>query len=374
MYEKKQNRNFIKKFLTAILLVILSSTFSIIIYDMYLNIDISNYSSNVTAVRLDNTKNSGESSTENITQTLETVTQCVVGISKVKSIGETITNINTPKLLGLGTGTIISSNGYIITNWHVAGNKYSNCYVSLSDGTQQTGEVVWSDADLDLAIVKIKANNSNYISLGNSDEISLGDTVYAIGNPIGIELQRTVTKGIISGLNRTVKIEENEEKSYMESLIQTDASINSGNSGGPLINENGELIGINTVKIETAEGIGFAIPINTVKTVLESFINTGKFNEAYLGIFAYDSEVIKYLNNSITFENGIYIAKISTNGPAHQVGLQVGDIILSVDENPINKMSDLRKYIYTKSQEDTINLTILRKNKEIDINVKLQKK
>jgi len=374
MYEKKQNRNFIKKFLTAILLVILSSTFSIIIYDMYLNIDISNYSSNVTAVRLDNTKNSGESSTENITQTLETVTQCVVGISKVKSIGETITNINTPKLLGLGTGTIISSNGYIITNWHVAGNKYSNCYVSLSDGTQQTGEVVWSDADLDLAIVKIKANNSNYISLGNSDEISLGDTVYAIGNPIGIELQRTVTKGIISGLNRTVKIEENEEKSYMESLIQTDASINSGNSGGPLINENGELIGINTVKIETAEGIGFAIPINTVKTVLESFINTGKFNEAYLGIFAYDSEVIKYLNNSITFENGIYIAKISTNGPAHQVGLQVGDIILSVDENPINKMSDLRKYIYTKSPEDTINLTILRKNKEIDINVKLQKK
>ena len=374
MYEKKQNHSFIKRFLTGILLVILSSTFSIIIYDMYLKIDINNYSSNSTAIRLGDSTSANQQKTEDITHTLETVSQCVVGISKVKSLGENITSLNTTEVLGLGTGTLISSNGYILTNWHVAGNNYSSCYVSLADGTQTLGEVVWADSDLDLAIVKIKTNSSNYLSLGNSDEIKLGDTVYAIGNPIGIEFQRTVTKGIISGLNRTVKIEENEEKSYMESLIQTDASINSGNSGGPLINEKGEIIGINTVKIETAEGIGFAVPINIIKTVLENFINTGNFEEAYLGIFAYDSEVIKYLNSSVNFEKGIYIAKISLDGPAYTSGLQVGDIILSIDENQINKMSDLRKYIYTKKPGDTINLKLLRKNKEINVTVKLQKK
>ena len=145
----------------------------------------------------------------------------------------------------------------------------------MEDGTIYNGNTVWADSDLDLAVVKISANNLKYLQLGDSDNIKIGETVYAIGNPIGIEFQRTVTKGIISGLNRTIKIEENKNSSYMEGLIQTDASINQGNSGGPLINERGEVIGINSVKIETAEGIGFAIPINIIKPVVESLTNAG---------------------------------------------------------------------------------------------------
>ena len=125
--------------------------------------------------------------------------------------------------------------------------------------THIIGSVVWADSDLDLAIVKINASKLKYLNLGDSDNVKLGQIAYAIGNPIGVEFQRTVTSGIISGVNRTIKIEDENGETYMEDLLQTDATINPGNSGGPLINENGEVIGINTVKIEEAEGIGFAV-------------------------------------------------------------------------------------------------------------------
>ena len=227
---------------------------------------------------------------------------------------------------------------------------------------------------MDLAIVKIKKNGLNYLELGDSDIISLGQDVYAIGNPIGIEFQRTVTSGIISGLDRTIKIEDENGEAYMEDLIQTDASINSGNSGGPLVNKNGEVIGINTIKIASAEGIGFAIPINIIKPIIESYIKDDEFDEAYLGIFAYDTEVNKYLNSNLEFNNGIYVVKISTDGPAIKSGLKIGDIITKIDELEINKMSELRNYIYTKSPGDDVTLTINRNNKQYTINVTLGKK
>ena len=145
-----------------------------------------------------------------------------------------------------------------------------------------TGTVVWSNSDIDMAIININERKLKYATLGNSDDTHVGQTVYAIGNPIGYEFQRTVTSGIISAKDRTIKLEENGEDVYMEDLIQTDATINPGNSGGPLINSKGEVIGINSVKITSAEGIGFAVPINTVKAVIESFSKTGKFDEARL--------------------------------------------------------------------------------------------
>lgn len=241
-------------------------------------------------------------------------------------------------------------------------------------GKIYNGSTVWADQDLDLAIVKISANNLNYLQLGDSENLKLGETVYAIGNPIGIEFQRTVTKGIVSGLNRTIKIEEEKNSSYMEGLIQTDASINQGNSGGPLINNSGEVIGINSVKIETAEGIGFAVPVNIIKPVVESLVNTGEFEEAYLGIFAYDKEVIKYLNNDVSFNEGIYVVKIAKDGPATKTNLKTGDIITKIDDISINKMSELRTYIYRKKPGEKIMLTISRNNREIPIEVTLSKK
>ena len=137
--------------------------------------------------------------------------------------------------MSLGSGIIISDNGYILTNEHVSGSKYSKCYVNVEgENTEYQGKVIWSDSDIDLSIIKIEKLGLTPANLGNSDKIRIGSPVYAIGNPIGVEFERTVTGGIISAVDRTIKIKENEEYSYMEDLIQTDAGINSGNSGGPL--------------------------------------------------------------------------------------------------------------------------------------------
>ena len=236
------------------------------------------------------------------------------------------------------------------------------------------GSVVWSDEDLDLAIVKISASNLEYISLGDSDNIKIGERAYAIGNPIGVEFQRTVTEGIISGINRTVKIEEEEKTSYMEDLIQTDATINPGNSGGPLINSKGEVIGVNSIKIQEAEGIGFAVPINIIKPIIESFAKDGSFEEAYLGLFAYDKGIGMYLEEGNSFERGIYVAQVSYDGPSSLSQIKVGDIITKIDDVPINKMSELKCYIYTKKPGDEVNLNLLRNKREYNVKIKLGKK
>ena len=376
MYSYQKRESKAKRFFIIAILMIFVSAASIFLYDMYLKIDVKNYElpiqNNGEAIRL--TTNVENSKSENVTDTLEFASKCVVGISKIKNNGESILSNNATSDLGLGSGIIVSNNGYIITNWHVAGNRYSNCYVTLENGDIHNGSIVWADSDLDLAIIKINANGLNYLNLADSNNLKLGDKVYAIGNPIGIEFQRTVTAGIISGLNRTVKIEEENNKSYMEDLIQTDATINPGNSGGPLINENGEVIGINSIKINTAEGIGFAIPINIIKPVIKNFIEYGKYEEAYLGIFAYDKEVIPYLTSGITFDSGIYVAQISKDGPCYNTNLKIGDIITKIDGIDVNKMSELRDYIYSKKTGDSVKLTINRRNKVYNLEIKLGKR
>lgn len=213
---------------------------------------------------------------KNIADVLEETSKAVVGISKLQEKGNSIFLQDGGTKLGLGTGIIVSENGYIVTNEHVSGSKYSNCYVTLENGKEYLANVVWEDQDLDLSIIKINANNLPYVIFGDSDKIRIGEKVYAIGNPIGFEFRRTVTGGIISAVDRTIKIEENDKVSYMEDLIQTDATINPGNSGGPLINPQGEVIGINSVKIESAEAIGFAIPINIIKPIISSYTKSRK--------------------------------------------------------------------------------------------------
>lgn len=317
-----------------------------------------------------------EEKSENIANVIENTTKKVVGISKLKSAGSSILSKNTENDLGLGTGFIVSEDGYILSNEHVTGSKYSKCYITLENGNNYDGTVVWSDSDLDLSITKINAKNLEYVNLGDSSKIRVGETVYAIGNPIGYEFRRTVTSGIISAKNRTIKIEEEEKSSYMTNLIQTDATINPGNSGGPLIYPNGDIIGINTVKISTAEGIGFAIPINIVKPIIDSLKNNGNFEEATIGIYAYDKEVIPYINSSfnINLEKGIYVAQIIKNSAAYNTELKEGDIITSIDSIELNTMNDLRQYIYTKKPGDEVKLQIKRGKISKEITLSLGKK
>ena len=373
MYKYKKRKSKIIQILLLSTIVIVTAAASIYIYDMYFKIDVYSYdNNNYYSSRTSQEQENKE--TVSIEDVLNNVTKCVVGISKIKNSGATIFLDNSTSHLGLGSGIIVSDNGYVLTNWHVAGEKYSSCYITLESGNMYTGNVVWADSDLDLAIVKINASGLSYAQFGNSDSVKLGEQTYAIGNPIGLEFQRTVTSGIISGLNRTIKIEEEEKESYMEDLIQTDATINPGNSGGPLINKKGEVIGVNSIKINNAEGIGFAIPINIVKPVIENFVNNGNFEEAYLGIFAYDKNVVPYLNSNIDFKNGIYVAQISSDGPCNLCGLKVGDIVTKIDETEINKMSELRSYIYTKKPKDKVKLILLRNKKEYTIEVELGKR
>ncbi len=306
---------------------------------------------------------------------IEETTKKVVGISKLKSMGESLLTGANEEDLGLGSGVIVSSNGYILSNEHVTGGKYSKCYITLEDGQNYEGTVVWSDEDLDLSITKIKAENLPYITFGNSKNIKIGETVYAIGNPIGYEFRRTVTSGIISAKNRTIKIEEQEKISYMSNLIQTDATINPGNSGGPLIYANGEMIGINTVKISSAEGIGFAVPINVIKNVIQSFVETNNFEEATLGIYAYDGTAARYLNeNTGRVKQGIYVNQIIQNSAASRTELKEGDIITKVDGKQIATVNELREYIFTKKPNESITLDISRGKITKQINIILDKK
>lgn len=284
MYEYAKRPSKVKKFILIFVCLLVVSATSIFLYSMYAKIEVRNYEpiSNTTATRL---YNDAVIEDYDISNSLEEITRSIVGISKIRNKGTTILDLNASQELGLGSGVVFSENGYIATNWHVAGDKFSTCYVALENGSIYNGSVVWADRDLDLAIVKINAAGLKPLKLGNSDKLLLGEEVWAIGNPVGVEFQRTITKGIVSGLNRTIKIEDENNVSYMEDLIQTDASINTGNSGGALINKKGELIGINTVKITSAEGIGFAVPINIIKPIITSYMQNGSFEEAYLRNF-----------------------------------------------------------------------------------------
>mgnify|MGYP003370892522 FL=1 len=373
---RRKQKNTLTKILIITIVTVSIGILSFFLYITYQNIEIN--SQDYTVTKTQSTVNAQivenvEEDSKNVADIIEDTTRKVVGISKLKNAGSSIFSKSQESELGLGTGFIVTENGYIVSNAHVTGEKYSKCYVTLENGMTYDGKVEWSDTNLDLSIVKIEAKNLPYVNLGDSSKIRVGETVYAIGNPIGYEFRRTVTSGIISAKNRTIKIDEKDKSSYMTDLIQTDATINPGNSGGPLIYPNGEIIGINTVKISSAEGIGFAIPINIIKHIIDSFINTGIFEEATIGIYAYDKEVIPYLRgNSITssnFEKGIYVAQITKNGPANNTELKEADIITTIDNKELNTMNDLREYIYSKKPGDEVTLKIVRGkiNKEIKI-------
>ena len=377
---RRKKKNKAKKIIIISIFLIIIWISGFYLYTTYQNIEIneSNYKVERQQSTIEEqTVENVEKNSITVADMLEETTEKVVGISKLKNTGSSIFSNSQEGDLGLGTGFIVTSDGYIISNSHVTGEKYSKCYVTLENGNSYDGTVVWSDTDLDLSIVKITAKNLPHVSLGDSSSIRVGENVYAIGNPIGFEFRRTVTSGIISAKNRTIKIEEENKSSYMTDLIQTDATINPGNSGGPLIYPNGEVIGINTVKISTAEGIGFAIPINIIKPIIESFKETGTFEEATIGIYAYDKEVVPYLNssyNSINFDKGIYVAQITKNGPASNTELKEADIIISIDEKELNTMNDLREYIYTKKPNDEVTLKITRGKIKKEIKLVLGKK
>lgn len=273
----------------------------------------------------------------------------------------------------MGSGFIIDPNGYIVTNAHVVGDgKYQKITVSLIDGSTEEGDVLWYDTTLDLALVKINRTGLPTVELGDSDELKVGEPTVAIGNPMTLDLERTVTQGIISGLNRAIAFENG---TIIEPLIQTDASINSGNSGGPLFNAEGKVIGINTAKMSTAEGLGFSIPINTAKPIIEQVIKTGTFSTVYLGIQGVDVDTYEAaLGIDVAADYGVVVVEIVKSSPAVEAGLKTGDVITSIDDEKIENMSGLKRKLYDYKENDKAELTILRNGEEQKITITLKTK
>ncbi|MFO8240472.1 MAG: trypsin-like peptidase domain-containing protein, partial [Dissulfuribacterales bacterium] len=194
--------------------------------------------------------------------------------------------------------------------------------------------------------------------LGDSDELHVGELAVAIGNPLGLEFERTVTSGIISGLNRSVRLDAD---NIIEDLIQTDASINPGNSGGPLLNSLGEVIGINTAKIKSAEGLGFAIPINLTKPIIEEIIQTGTHQTVVLGITGVSlQEYEARLGIDLAPESGVVVIEVQPGSAADEAGLLPGDVITSIDEKEISNMGQLRRELYKYGYDDSAELQIIR--------------
>lgn len=266
----------------------------------------------------------------------------VVGVSTSSVSESTLFHSNQQQTWSVGSGVIVSSDGYILTNHHVIGNSPSQIVVTLANGQTINAKSEWSDSTLDLAVIKIDATGMAPAILGDATQIKVGETAVAIGNPLGLQFQRTVTAGIISAVNRTISVNTDGKENYMEGLIQTDASINPGNSGGPLINSKGEVVGINTIKVSSAEGMGFAIPINIAKPVITGFVEKGQYATPYMGLYAYDTAVTEYVKQDASVKKGVYVSHVDTSSPIYQAGIRVGDIITHMDDKEVNTMMQLR--------------------------------
>ncbi len=295
------------------------------------------------------------------------VTPSVVGVKTFGTAytywGQRIQN----QELGSGSGIIYSEDGYIVTNYHVIENATS-VMITLSDGTEYDARIVGSDASSDLAVLKVDAQNLPAAEFGDSDALQIGELVVAIGNPLGYE--NTVTDGIVSGLNRQLT-------NYTDAmtLIQTNAAINSGNSGGALVNSKGEVIGINSAKLvaSNAEGMGFALSINEVKPIVQEIISKGHVSRPYLGVSINSQyQVDQSTAEKYEIPMGIQIADVVKGGPADKAGLQAGDIIYKVNDTLIQKFDDLSQIIDNSKVGDKLRILVDRNGEKIVTNVTLE--
>nr|WP_231715807.1 Do family serine endopeptidase [Desulfosarcina widdelii] len=268
------------------------------------------------------------------------------------------------KRTSLGSGVIIDGElGFVLTNNHVI-EKATSISVTLNDKREFEAAIVGMDPDSDLAVLKIKSDGTlPSIQMGNSDDIMIGESVIAIGNPFGFS--HTVTTGVISAVNRSLK---SADRIYHE-FIQTDASINPGNSGGPLLNIDGELIGINTAIYAEAQGIGFAIPINRAKRIVSDLIHYGSVVQAWIGLTVQpiDASLSAYLN--LENNQAVIVSRVTPGSPAEEAGLKESDVIHSIDDTTISNISDYRLKLKRISSKQTISVGLTRQGKKMNVRV-----
>ncbi|WP_342032531.1 S1C family serine protease [Mesobacillus boroniphilus] len=318
-------------------------------------------------------------STGSIADIIETSSKSIVGITNIQQQSNPFSRSQGNVESGSGSGVIFKKEGqdaFIVTNNHVIEGA-SKVEVSLYNGEKVDAEVVGADALTDLAVVKIDAvHAADVIEFGDSSILRAGDQVLAIGNPLGLDLSRTVTQGIVSAVDRSISVPTSAGEWEMN-VIQTDAAINPGNSGGALINTDGKVIGINSLKISQngVEGLGFAIPSNEAMPIVNQLIEKGKVERPYLGVSLADLAQIPdmYLDNlPDSVNSGTMVTYVDPNSAAAKAGLHEQDIIVGINGEKVENASDLRRYMYTKLQNgDNVELKIYRDGKQQTLQVAL---
>lgn len=271
---------------------------------------------------------------------------------------------------GIGSGVIVSADGYILTNHHVAAEG-AEVTLIFADGTKELASAVWSSQALDLAIVKAKGDSYPAAAMGSVEDVRVGEQVVAIGTPLALQFQHTVTGGIVSALNRTLQVPSGRSTAFMEQLIQTDVAINPGNSGGPLLNQRGEVIGIVTVRVEEAAGIGFAIPIDIARPIVEHFLADGSYVTPKMGAYLFDSEIARYYDANSTMTTGLYVIDVEPGSAAQSAGIQTGDILLRADGRECKTLLDLRYVLFSHKVGETLELEVQRGGEILHLTPKL---
>jgi len=302
---------------------------------------------------------------KNVLDIIEKVSKSVVNISTIKLVHNMF--YQAVPVSGMGSGTIIDADGFILTNNHVVGGA-EKIGVTLWNNEVLEGRIVGLCAAHDIAVVKVKGKNLHAAELGDSDKLRVGQRVYAIGNPFGLAGGPSVTSGVISAINRTIE----SQRGLIENLVQTDAAINPGNSGGPLVDLEGKVIAINTAIIPYAQGIGFAIPINSAKTCTNGMVTEGIAKRPWLGVIGLSitGELARYYG--LPVDRGVLVTKVAEGSPAEDAGMADGDIILEIDNVETRRIEDLVKEIHKRKVADKVRIFALRNGREHFFELKLR--
>lgn len=363
--KKQKKRGYPSYFLVSIVAAIIGGLITSLLTPIFTGGRNGNYSGNTEKINI---------TTTNDISPVEAVAKksmkSVVGITTTETVRDIF--FGEKQVQGVGSGIILDSKGYILTNAHVVGNGTGqNITVMLENGDKKPGELLWFENALDIAVVKIDGNNYPAADIGDSDKLNIGELAVAIGNPLGLDFERTVTSGIISGLNRSVQVDEYNKA---ENLIQTNAAINSGNSGGPLLNGRGEVIGMNTLKLKSAEGLGFAIPINIVKPIIDQVIKEGKYTPVYIGIGGDSVAKYRAVGIDVGVESGIVVSQIEPGSPADRAGINKMNIIVSLNGKDIDSLETLRKEMYKYKPGDKVKIGVIKEDKKVELELVLGEK
>lgn len=283
-------------------------------------------------------------------------------IRVAREITPTVVSVSQPE--GSGSGIIVNRDGVVLTNAHVVGQSRT-VEVGLADGRTLAGQVAGRDPTIDVAVVRVNAQNLPTAPLGDSDNLQVGQAAIAVGNPLGLE--RTVTSGVVSAVNR------NPRGLPLDGLIQTDAAISPGNSGGPLVDSHGRVIGINTAVLSApgASGLGFAVPINVANDVVRQILETGRITRSYLGISFADIDPELARQFGLPVREGVIVGRVERGSPAERGGLRPQDIIVRVNDTPIENGGDLRRVLRSMAPGTTVRLQVVRPDGRTTVSVQL---